>query len=341
MSFLNALTTYLKIAKAPSSTLPLSLAQSLVQTHCPELLGTTPDTHAQIHQWITTPYPHSFTELDSHLSTRTFMVNSTLTLADIYVWAGLYDRKGQVGGGKYASLLRYYDLMQHLVLGDAGKDGFGFVNIDLNVPMPVAKKVAAQPDLNEKKADKKTAVDGKSKPAVEVKAAPTPSRLDLRVGKILEVKQHPDADSLYVSQIACGDDKPRQIVSGLVKHMSLSDLQDRLVIVICNLKPAKMRGIESAGMVFCAEKDGKVETLIPHASSAAGDRVFFEGCEEGSADIVLKAKEKVWETLQPAFKVDESLRATWVRGDGSLCVMKTAKGDVLVKSLEMVGGAMK
>lgn len=80
----------------------------------------------------------------------------------------------------------------------------------------------------------------------------TPSRLDIRVGRIVEVAKHPDADSLYVEKIDLGEEQPRTIVSGLVNFIPIEEMQNRLVVVLCNLKPAKMRGIESQGMVLCA-----------------------------------------------------------------------------------------
>lgn len=80
----------------------------------------------------------------------------------------------------------------------------------------------------------------------------TPSRLDIRVGRIVEVSRHPDADSLYVEKIDLGEENPRTVVSGLVKFVPIEQMKDRLVVVLCNLKPAKMRGVESAGMVLCA-----------------------------------------------------------------------------------------
>jgi len=49
-----------------------------------------------------------------------------------------------------------------------------------------------------------------------------------------------------------GEEQPRTIVSGLVNYVPINEMQDRLVVVLCNLKPAKMRGIESSGMVLCA-----------------------------------------------------------------------------------------
>lgn len=80
----------------------------------------------------------------------------------------------------------------------------------------------------------------------------TPSRLDIRIGKIVEVSKHPDADSLYVEKIDLGEPTPRTIVSGLVNFIPIEEMQNRMVVVLCNLKPAKMRGIESHGMVLCA-----------------------------------------------------------------------------------------
>lgn len=66
--------------------------------------------------------------------------------------------------------------------------------------------------------------------------------------------QHPDADSLYVEKIDVGEPEPRTVVSGLVQFVPREQLQDRLVVLLCNLKPQKMRGVESQGMVLCASR---------------------------------------------------------------------------------------
>lgn len=50
------------------------------------------------------------------------------------------------------------------------------------------------------------------------------SRLDMRVGEIVDVKKHPDADTLYVEQVDVGEEKPRTIVSGLVKHVPIEEV---------------------------------------------------------------------------------------------------------------------
>ncbi|EFN77433.1 Tyrosyl-tRNA synthetase, cytoplasmic [Harpegnathos saltator] len=81
----------------------------------------------------------------------------------------------------------------------------------------------------------------------------TPVRLDIRVGKIIEVKKHPDADSLYVEKIDLAEPSgPRTIVSGLVNYVPLNEMENRMVVVLANLKPASLRGILSHGMVLCA-----------------------------------------------------------------------------------------
>lgn len=130
------------------------------------------------------------------------------------------------------------------------------------------------------------------------------SRLDLRVGKIVEVDKHPDADALYVEKIDCGDESgPRTVISGLVKHVPLEEMKDRQVVVLCNLKPAKMRGILSEAMVMCASSEQKVELIRPPEGAAPGDKVTFEGYE-GEPDAQLNPKKKIWEQIAPDIKTD-------------------------------------
>lgn len=142
-----------------------------------------------------------------------------------------------------------------------------------------------------------------------------PHCLDIRIGRIVEVSKHPDAEALYVEKIDLGEENPRTIVSGLVNYMKEEDLKDRLVVVLCNLKRAKMRGIESAGMVLCAsiEEEGnkKVEPLTVPSNSKAGDQVVVEGYESGTPDEVLNPKKKVWEKLQDDLKTSSEGIAQW------------------------------
>lgn len=161
----------------------------------------------------------------------------------------------------------------------------------------------------------------------------SPSRLDIRVGKIIEVSRHPLADALYIEKIDVGDQEPRIIVSGLVQYVSIKEMQDRFVLVLCNLKPAKMRGIESCGMVLCASvEDGgtkRVELLDPPANCHAGERVLIEGYESGVPDNILNPKKKIWEKLQVDLQTSSACEAQW-QGNPLL----TSAGKITCRSLK-------
>uniref|UniRef100_A0A8C9TM84 Tyrosine--tRNA ligase n=1 Tax=Scleropages formosus TaxID=113540 RepID=A0A8C9TM84_SCLFO len=141
-----------------------------------------------------------------------------------------------------------------------------------------------------------------------------PSRLDVRVGKVISVERHPDADSLYLEKVDVGEAEPRTVVSGLVAYVAKEDLEDRLVVLLCNLKPQKMRGVESQAMLLCASIEGdprKVEPLDPPEGSAPGDHVFVEGYKAGKPDDELKPKKKVFEKLQVDLKISSECVAQW------------------------------
>ncbi|KAK7161324.1 hypothetical protein R3I94_004107 [Phoxinus phoxinus] len=159
----------------------------------------------------------------------------------------------------------------------------------------------------EKKGEKK-----EKKPAVapQEEAKVDVSRLDLRVGRIISAEKHPDADSLYVEQVDVGDAAPRTVVSGLVKHISLEQMQNRMAVLLCNLKPAKMRGVLSQAMVMCASSPEKVEILDPPSGAVAGDRVSVQGFP-GEPDKELNPKKKVWEQVQPDLRTNDQCVATY------------------------------
>ncbi|MCL1949801.1 MAG: methionine--tRNA ligase [Turicibacter sp.] len=82
-------------------------------------------------------------------------------------------------------------------------------------------------------------------------------KIQLKVGEIKECRQHPKADRLLVSQIDVGTET-RQIVSGIAEHYSPADLVGKKVVVVTNLKPVKLRGELSEGMVLAASADGSL-----------------------------------------------------------------------------------
>ena len=86
-------------------------------------------------------------------------------------------------------------------------------------------------------------------------------------GEIIESKRHENAEKLLVSKIKIGDEV-RQIVSGIAKHYDPATLVGRKVIVVTNLQPVKIRGVESNGMVLCAADGEKLELIEVKAAES-------------------------------------------------------------------------
>jgi len=196
----------------------------------------------------------------------------------------------------------------------------------------VAKEQAQEDKKEQPKEAKKQAKPAEKKEKQPPKQPEKPvdiSRIDIRIGKIVKVERHKDAESLYVEQIDLGEEKPRTIVSGLVKFVPIEEMQDRLVAVVCNLKPAKLRGILSEGMVLAASNADhtQVELLNPPSDAKPGERVVFDGYS-GEPDKELNPKQKVWEAIQPELLTTEDCTAVW-KG----IPFKTSGGVLKVKSI--------
>ncbi|MBQ3171582.1 MAG: methionine--tRNA ligase subunit beta, partial [Mailhella sp.] len=94
-------------------------------------------------------------------------------------------------------------------------------------------------------------------------------KLDLRVGTIIAAEQHPNADKLLRFDVDLGEDKPRQICSGIAAHFKPEDLVGAKVVVVANLPPRKLRGLESQGMILTAEFGDKLTLLTADAPSGS------------------------------------------------------------------------
>jgi len=110
--------------------------------------------------------------------------------------------------------------------------------------------------------------------------------LNLKVGQIVEAQNHPNADALLLLQVDIG--KKVQIVAGLKAYYSLDQLKGRKVVVVSNLKPAKLRGYESQGMLLAAEAGENVKLLAPPADAMPGDAV---NSGMGQSDKMLEFKD--------------------------------------------------
>lgn len=100
------------------------------------------------------------------------------------------------------------------------------------------------------------------------------AKLDLRVAKVLEAREHPNADRLIVLKIDLGTEQ-RQLVAGLRGYYEPADLVGRLIVVVKNLAPRKMRGEESQGMLLAASDEGKNQVILlsPERGIAPGAAV--------------------------------------------------------------------
>lgn len=163
------------------------------------------------------------------------------------------------------------------------------------------------------------------------------SKLDIRVGLIISAERHPEAEKLYVEKVDVGDESgPRTVVSGLVDFMPASELTNRRAVLLCNLKPAKMRGIESQAMVLAASNADHttVELLKPPDACAIGERVVFKGCPGEPFTPQQVNKKKVWEAVAPLLSTNDACVAMYK--DLSF---DTAHGPCTVASIK--GGGIK
>ena len=124
-------------------------------------------------------------------------------------------------------------------------------------PKPEETKAEAQPKI--------------AKPAI---ALDDFSKMDLRIGTITAAEKVPKADKLLKLAIDIGEAEPRTIVSGIAQHFTPEELPGQQVLLLCNLEPRKMRGVESQGMVLMAEDaEGKLRFVQPSEAVPAGSEV--------------------------------------------------------------------
>lgn len=128
----------------------------------------------------------------------------------------------------------------------------------LDVDKEVEALAKANKDLFEKRQAAKNKGQGEKTETITIDDF---DKVELRTAKVLGCKNHPDADKLLVFQLDLGDEK-RQVVSGIRKFYEPEDLIGKTVVVVTNLAPVKLRGVESNGMILSAEsKDGRLSLI--------------------------------------------------------------------------------
>jgi methionyl-tRNA synthetase len=98
-------------------------------------------------------------------------------------------------------------------------------------------------------------------------------KLDLVVGTVTSVEPHPNADKLYVLKVDLGEETERQLVAGLKPYYTPEALAGRQIVVVANLEPATLRGVESQGMLLAGQTGDVVAVLSPEKPLAPGSKV--------------------------------------------------------------------
>jgi len=98
-------------------------------------------------------------------------------------------------------------------------------------------------------------------------------KVELKVAQILEAEKIEKSNKLVKLQVDAGQNDKRQIVAGIAKHYSPEDLVGRKIVIVANLTPAKLMGVESQGMLLAASDDSGLCLVNPGLGVSAGSRV--------------------------------------------------------------------
>jgi methionyl-tRNA synthetase len=149
-------------------------------------------------------------------------------------------------------------------------------------PRVETDKVQAKAAKKEAKADKKSEPKPKKKKEKSKKAPAGTAeeitidefaRVDLKLGKVLQAERIEGADKLLKLRIDLGEAEPRQVVAGIAEHYKPEEMTGRQVVVVANLKPVKLRGVESRGMVLACVENDDVRVVAPDMKLSPGAKV--------------------------------------------------------------------
>lgn len=293
--------------------------------------------------------------VESALTARSYLAGHRFTLADPLVFYQISSALSAIAAperSKYPAILRWLDQILHEQPSLATVAGApAAIELPARAPLQLALGAAGaeggQSKSQAKKDAKAAAKASKKGDAAEgAAAAPAPApappaevdpitECDFRVGLIVEAWKHPSADKLYCEKIDVGDASgPREIASGLVPYFTVEQMQQRRCIVVANLKPAKLAGFVSNGMVLCATSaEGKVEFVTPPADAKVGERVTFAGFEGPVAEPNRMAKKKIFEAAAPELRTNDGLVACYkgvpFMTSAGPCTVETAKNSLI------------
>lgn len=249
-----------------------------------------------------------FALLDASLSGRTYLVGPR---EDAFLLVRLVKRIAALtptaAKEKYPRVSRW---AKHLVaLWSLPATFFQAIEANLSTSIPVPKAPAA-PQSNKREAVKRPAALPAPKDPFEL--------VDLRIGRIVSIAKHPEADRLYVEQVDFGPAiGTRTVVSGLVHDFSEDHLVNRQHVFVCNLKPASLCKVVSQGMLLVG-KDGQDKSVLKlpmiDDSLQPGDRVVPFGQSSSSEELLPVVKSKDWDTVKERLVVSDGHAAILVDG---------------------------
>ena len=157
----------------------------------------------------------------------------------------------------------------------AGTEVAAASNLFPRIEPQKAEQAQGKPAAKEAKKEKKAAKAPEAAPAhadgfVEFEDF---ARLDLRVGRVVSAEPHPDADRLLVVKLDIAEDEPRQVVAGIAEFFKPEELIGKQVTMVANLKPRKLRGLMSQGMILAVKQDDGMGLLTPTRDVNNGSKV--------------------------------------------------------------------
>ncbi len=218
------------------------------------------------------------------------------------------------------------------------------VGTELPEPIPVYKKIEMEKE-KPVEAPKAKKFEG---PFADFR------NVDIRVGQVLKAEDHPDADKLYKLTVDVGEE--RQIVAGLKAFYSKEEITGRKVLVVCNLKPSKLRGLMSQGMLLAADDEDlggdTVLLLMPSQDVPNGTRmncglenneatIEYKDFQKAILKVAVAENGKIPSLDDVAVELPEGApaRVTVILDDGKAMVFSDGKNCVATVDREITNGA--
>jgi methionyl-tRNA synthetase len=162
--------------------------------------------------------------------------------------------------------------------------------------------------------------------------------LSLKVGTIEKCDDHPNAQKLQVLTVDLGDET-RQIVTGLKDHYTNDELQGMTAVFVTNLKPAKLRGVKSNGMILAGEDGTSVSAIRLEEGAVPGEAVLAEGIDPIDKAPPVVTIEQFLEVPLKVVEKDGALMAVYMDGDVARPLTTSGSGKRAVPSKKVSSGA--